>query len=129
MDPVPRPPLIDLDQQLNDRMHNFLVPNASHQPLFGLPSVRTRNVLPTGLAHTRGAGGRENWPTLYQKWMPDSGQRPPVDVLTENRLANRGIPLQWADSQAPPTIAIQTAMPEFTANTSATNDGDKQFFQ
>jgi hypothetical protein len=110
-------------------MHAFLAPNASHQPLFGLPSVRTRNVLPTSA--TSRSSSRESWPPLYQQWAPrsQSGQRPPINVLAEDRLANRGVHLKWGAYQVPPTIAIQTAMPKFTANTSATNLGDEQFFQ
>ena len=121
MDPAPHPPVIDLDQQLNNRMHQFLVPNASsHQPLFNLPSVRTRNVLPGA-----GINSREQ----YRQWAPRSepGQRPPIDVLAENMLHNRGIPLQSGANQVPASTALRTEMPEFTANTSSTNVGDEAF--
>jgi hypothetical protein len=111
-------------------MRAFLVPPASHRPLFGLPSAITRNVLPEYQhQHQR----QRSHPPRQQQQQQQQQQGQAFDVHAENKLGNRGIPLQWGDqalayAPAPGTRAgADLYLPEFTANTSSTNVGDERF--
>jgi hypothetical protein len=113
--------LIDRDQELNDRMHAFLVPQSRQRALLGLPSAATRHVPPSpGQGHNR----RNPNPPPFAPEL----HRTPFDVQAENKLGNRGVPLQWGDVAAfQPTDLYRAPLPNFTANTSSTNVGDTQF--
>jgi hypothetical protein len=115
----------DPDQELNRRMRAFLVPPASHRPLFGLPSAITRNVLPE---YQHQLQRQRSHPQQQQQQQQQQGQA--FDVHAENKLRNRGIPLQWggqALAYAPAPGTRNLYLPEFTANTSSTNVGDERF--
>jgi hypothetical protein len=114
----------DRDQELNARMHAFLVPQSRQRALLGLPSAATRHVPPM---------------PGQQRQRPSTNPHPPVfaiaqlhktpfDVQAENTLGNRGVPLQWGSVNTfQPYDLYRSPLPTFTANTSSTNKGDATF--